>query len=299
MKVLGAFRINKAIRAPREIAKPIALAQKRIEAMKKKEFVNEELYFPSMHLLKSPGKMIRPGLVFSAAMALGKDPSEYVDLAVAIELLHTASLIHDDMIDRDSLRRGKESVHTKFGSERALLAGDALIAKAIQLASAYGQKAVLRASEASMDMCAGETLDFMVQSKQMPLDLNTYLRIAHLKTASLMGVSTSVVADCIESRERQTLYDIGINMGYSFQLRDDIMNHLGVNEKARKNTGNDAERSRPNIVTVFEAHGRGDPLKAAVKLNNFYIGNAGSALLSQGNMKLFERYVDFLKMEER
>ncbi len=242
--------------------------------------------------------MVRPGLVFSSALLLGKDPKEYVDLAVAIELLHTASLVHDDILDGDSTRRGREAVHIKFGTEKAILAGDALIAKAIQLASAYGPVAVRRASEASMDMCAGETIDIMVQSKQIRLDLNSYLRIAQLKTASLMGVSASVVADCISSPAKQDLYDIGVNMGYSFQLRDDIMNHLGIKEKLGKSTTPDSSHSRPNIVSVFESHKKEDPLKTAIKLNNFYIENATVLLNNLKNGGMFKAYLDFLKIEE-
>lgn len=283
---------------PSAVRSALSLAQKRIKQLGKEEFVEDELYSASTHLLKSQGKMVRPGLVFTSAMVLERDPKDYVDLAVAIELLHTASLVHDDILDKDSLRRGREAVHVKFGVEKAVLAGDALISKAIQLASAYGPIAVRRASEASMDMCAGETIDITVQSKHGLPDLNTYLRIAQLKTASLMGVSASVVADCVSSEDRQALYEIGINMGYSFQLRDDIMNHLGVNEKARKSTVPDSSRSRPNIVSVFKMHGREDPLRAAIKLNNFYIENAIGLLEKVKNGAMFRSYLDFLKIEE-
>ncbi|MCW6160505.1 MAG: polyprenyl synthetase family protein [Candidatus Micrarchaeales archaeon] len=293
-----AIRINKGVLVPSGVRSALSLAQKRIKQLSKEEFVNEELYEASTHLLKSPGKMVRPGLVFSSALLLGEDPKEYVDLAVAIELLHTASLIHDDILDMDSIRRSREAVHIKFGTEKAILAGDALIAKAIQLASAYGPIAVRRASEASMDMCAGETIDIMVQSKQVSLDLNSYLKIAQLKTASLMGVSASVVADCISSGERQALYEIGMNMGYSFQLRDDIMNHLGINEESRKSTTSDSSRSRPNIVSVFEAHGKDSPVKTAIKLNNFYIERAIGLLNDLRNGGMFKAYLDFLKIDE-
>lgn len=298
MKLLDSLRISKSIKAPKEILWPIELTKKRIESLSREEFVNDELYAPSVHLLKNPGKMVRPGLVFTSALLLGERPEDYVDLAAGIELLHTASLVHDDIIDKDTTRRGREAVHRKFGIERAVLAGDALIAKAIQLASAYGSLAVRRASEASMDMCAGEALDFMVQSKQVQLDLNTYLKIAQLKTASLMGVSASIVADCISSRERKALYETGMNLGYSFQIRDDIMNHLDINEKSRKSTVPDSSRSRPNIVSVFEAHKKEDPLKTAIKLNSFYIENAAGLLESLEGGKLFSAYLDFLKIEK-
>lgn len=285
------LKSSKELEIPEEVASALVFANNRLKKLANEEFVEDELYAPCMHLLKNQGKMIRPGLLFSSALILGKKPMDYIDLAAGIELLHTASLIHDDIVDKDAVRRGRDAVHVKYGTEKAVLAGDALIAKAIDFASAYGALAVKRASQAAMDMCAGEILDYNVQSGKQQLDLHGYLRIAQLKSASLIATSTSIVADCIGSDTRDMLYEIGLNIGYSFQLRDDILNHTG--------TSSDKENSRPNIVAVLEAHNKENPLKTAVKLNNFYVDRAAELLygLNNNNTALFEYYLKFLALE--
>lgn len=284
-----------SIEVPKEIATMLYLTTSRLSDLDKDDFVVAELSGPATHLLKVPGKLIRPGLVFSSALMFKQELEKFVDLAMAIELLHTASLVHDDILDRDSVRRGVDAVHTKYGSDKAILAGDALIAKAIELASPYGGVVVKRAAEAAKNMCAGETLDIERQKSGRPMSLDEYKTIAELKTASLIATSTSVVADYIDDVSRNALYDIGFNIGMSFQIRDDIMNYAGTEALAKKPVGNDSIYSRPNIVSVFEQAGRPSPLKTAIKLNNYYVDGA-RALLQDVKSDMFERYLDFLSI---
>ncbi len=296
--VAESVHVVKEINVPNDIKNGVILTVTRMKKMQKEDFVNEALFRPASHLLSSPGKLIRPGLVFSSAQVLHLDIEHFVDLAVAIEMLHIASLVHDDIVDKDKVRRGRDAVHIKYGTERAILAGDALIAKAIQMASAYGAKVVEKASKAAMDMCAGEMLDFEQQNEGTSMDLNSYLKVAELKTASLIGTASSVVADYTGSNKRNAMYEIGFNMGMSLQLRDDIMNHLGISDTAKKSVGTDAKNARPNIVSVFAAHGKESPVKNAIKLNNFYIDRSYEILNDIENSKLFESYLEFLKIEQ-
>jgi geranylgeranyl pyrophosphate synthase len=261
------------------------------------DFLVSDLYKPAMHLLSGPGKLIRPGLVFAAADMLGQELDYFVDLAAGLELLHTASLVHDDILDKDSLRRGKDAVHVKYGIDQAILAGDALIAQAISLTSIYGQKVIKRASEASLAMCAGEMLDVKSQMPDAPpLDLSSYIKIAELKTATLMGISASIVADYIGNDIRDTLYEVGANLGISFQIRDDIMNYLGLSDKAKKTVKSDIWNKRPSIVSVFQRSGKEDPVKTAIKLNNFYLDRSLELLENIEKRNLFSNYIEFLKI---
>ncbi len=296
-KVIEALLSSREITIPPGIVNSMRLTKRRLQNLGEEEFINDDLHAPAMHLLKSSGKLIRPGLVFSSAYMLSQKPEDFVDLAAGIELLHTASLIHDDIIDKDSVRRGDQAVHRKFGESKAILAGDALIAKAIQLTSPYGSKVVMRASEAAMAMCAGEILDHEQQQSRSVPDLQTYLNIARLKTAYLIGVSTSIVADYAGHGNRDVLYEIGTNIGYSFQIKDDIMNYVGAEDRAGKDVMNDAKNSRPNIISVFSGHGRDDPLKTAIKLNNFYIDASQALLESMDKSDIISPYLEFLRIK--
>lgn len=284
-----AAKVVTEVEIPSEVRTGLTLVQNKIRRLAATEFITPELHEPVMYILKNQGKMIRPGLVFSVAKVMAQKAEKFVDLATAIELLHISSLVHDDIIDHDAVRRGQEAVHVRYGHDRAILVGDALIAKAIKLASPYGGDVVSRASDAAMSMCAGELLDYNHQTTNVPVDLHTYLKIAELKTASLIATATSIVADYIGDVSKDALHKVGMNMGMSFQIRDDIMNHIG--EKS------DAKNSRPNIVSVFSGHGKANPLKTAIKLNNFYIDSAALLLDQVKNADVLENYLQFLKIE--
>ncbi len=296
-EIISQIKVERELKIPTSVKRGLVLTEDKLRSLAKEEFLNEELYEPATHLLKRPGKLIRPGLIFTTAEVLGEDPEDFIDLAAGIELLHTASLVHDDILDKDSMRRGVEPVHMKFGESSAILAGDALIAKAISLASRYGERIIKRAAEAAMAMCAGEVLDVKLQSAPGPQsDLSLYLKVAELKTASLMAVSSSIVADYVKSRKRDPLYDIGLNIGMSFQIKDDIMNYLGITDKAPKSVKSDANNNRPSVISVFKNNGREDPVRTAAKLNNFYLDRANELLVSLGNADSLLQYLDFLRI---
>lgn len=286
--------IGTKIEIPQQIRAGFVSVGRRLSNFNSEDFRIKELYEPSTHLLKSENKkLIRAALVLSGATSLDLEPEKFVDLAVAIEMLHNASLIHDDIIDKDVTRRGVQTVHVKFGEQAAILAGNANITKAIKYASKYGGPVVEKASEAALDMCAGELLDYNVQKEGRIPVLDEYLTIIGLKTASLMGASTSIPATYIgDTASEKALQEIGYNIGLAFQLRDDILEHQGL--KARKSTAPTA--FRPNIITVFENHGKPDPVKTAIKLNNFYISQARERLEELSNPALFDSYLSFLEI---
>src|SRR5271154_1219981 len=120
---------------PKEVKQALALTTRRLGSFRNSDFLTADLFAPSTYLLRMGGKMLRPSLLFLGAKAINERCSDYVDLAAAIELLHVSSLIHDDIIDNGKLRRGIKAVNAKYGNEAALLAGNALISKAIQLSS--------------------------------------------------------------------------------------------------------------------------------------------------------------------
>ncbi|MDE1859569.1 MAG: polyprenyl synthetase family protein, partial [Candidatus Micrarchaeota archaeon] len=244
---------------PSDVRKALNEVNSRLVSFKTSEFVHDDLFDPSVHLFKRRGKMIRPALILLVAHLLKRNPSDYVDLAVAAELIHTSSLIHDDMIDGDAVRRGIPSVHKKYGSEAALLAGDALIAKAISMSSRYGKRVLDSIARSSLDMCAGELLDYNFQKKMAVPNIKQYTDIARLKSASLIASCSNAVALHIGDSNADDLYRFGNNIGIAFQIRDDVADYLEWMKSHRKGV------LTPNIVSSIESESNVGTYSAVLK----------------------------------
>ncbi len=223
------------------------------------KFSSQNLEKSTFHLLNVNGKLLRPTLVFVGAESVGLNSMKFVDLAIAIEYLHISSLIHDDIIDKDEMRRGIETVHNKYGIENAILAGDALIARAVALSSAYGENVVKKIAEAAFLMCDGESMDFCTQRRNFDMNLGTYMDIATKKTASLISTSISIAAVTEKLGEGiiGRLSKAGELLGVAFQVRDDVINAVGSFELGKRPGNDDKKFNRPNIVSVFEYSGLG------------------------------------------
>ena len=223
------------------------------------KFSSQNLEKSTFHLLNVNGKLLRPTLVFVGAESVGLNSMKFVDLAIAIEYLHISSLIHDDIIDKDEMRRGIETVHNKYGIENAILAGDALIARAVALSSAYGENVVKKIAEAAFLMCDGESMDFCTQRRNFEMNLETYMDIATKKTASLISTSISIAAVTEKLGEGiiGRLSKAGELLGVAFQVRDDVINSVGSFELGKRPGNDDKKFNRPNIVSVFEYSGLG------------------------------------------
>ncbi len=223
------------------------------------KFSSQNLEKSTFHLLNVNGKLLRPTLVFVGAESVGLNSMKFVDLAIAIEYLHISSLIHDDIIDKDEMRRGIETVHNKYGIENAILAGDALIARAVALSSAYGENVVKKNAEAAFLMCDGESMDFCTQRRNFEMNLETYMDIATKKTASLISTSISIAAVTEKLGEGiiGRLSKAGELLGVAFQVRDDVINAVGSFELGKRPGNDDKKFNRPNIVSVFEYSGLG------------------------------------------
>lgn len=221
------------------------------------KFSSPNLGNATFHLLNTNGKLLRPTLVFVGAESVGLNSIKFVDLAIAIEYLHISSLIHDDIIDKDFMRRGIETVHKKYGVENAILAGDALIARAVDLSSVYGEYVVKRIAEAAFLMCDGESMDFCTQRRNVDMNLDNYMNIARKKTASL--ISTAICIAAVSERMAQDVVErlskAGELLGVAFQVRDDVVNSTGSFELGKRPGNDDKTFNRPNIVSVFEHEG--------------------------------------------
>ncbi len=267
------------------------------------DFSDKRMLGPATHLLKSPGKLLRPAMVFLGAGMVGEECEPFIDLAAGAEILHTASLVHDDIIDRDVKRRGIAAVHSKYGNETAILAGDALIAKGVMLISKYGVDVTSAMANAALDMCAGELLDHALEEERRMPDAREYLKVARLKSGSLLGTCCSIVPLYKKKEIARELFAFGMNAGIAFQIRDDVLETVDGSER-RMNGGKKvaAETFRQNIVNILGADqdiGPSEALENAVALNNYFADRALGSIKGSAARSALRNYIEFVRVRKR
>ncbi|MEL4305487.1 polyprenyl synthetase family protein [Methanococcoides sp. LMO-2] len=177
------------------------------------------------HICRSGGKKVRPIILMLASRICGGNYEKSVNAALAIELIHSASLIHDDILDEGVIRRGVESAHKKFGPAAAMLAGDYMISKSIDLISSYAAPVVREFGRAGMAMAEGETID--IKSTNGTFEDSNYFDCINKKTASLFAASAAMgayIADADEATAKM-LKDYGEKLGIAYQIVDDLLEY--------------------------------------------------------------------------
>src|SRR5579859_178405 len=205
----------------------------------------------SRHILQAGGKRVRPRLTLLAYEAVGgKDLSPVVPVAAAVELVHTATLVHDDINDHGSMRRGRPTVNARWGRTFALLTGDYLFTKVYELMAPYKDLNVVFA-EATVALVEGETLQ-AAAAKNGQLDRETYTRIIAKKTASLFAAACKLGALLGGAPKDQVdaLEQYGFNLGLAFQIIDDILDLIADSEQLGKTAGLDVAQGK-GIVTAL------------------------------------------------
>jgi geranylgeranyl diphosphate synthase type II len=203
------------------------------------------------------GKRIRPVLCLATGEVLGRDPGELLPAACSLELVHTFSLVHDDLpaLDNDALRRGQPSAHVRFGEDIAILAGDALLAEAFRLALRYQTPAVARdLAEATLGMIGGQYVDVTTDGA---LDEAGLRRLHQLKTGRLLEASimcATAVAD-LDTSERAPWSAFGNELGLLFQIVDDILDATGTAEELGKTPGKDEAAGKATYVSLHGIDG--------------------------------------------
>ena len=219
------------------------------------------------------GKRIRPILAIAAAEVFGKTAANVINIACAIELIHTYSLIHDDLpaIDNDDLRRGLPTNHKVFGEAIALLAGDALLTKAFQIMSqpsaVSGQQSALilksiheiAKAAGSTGMVGGQVVDIESEGKEVAFPVLEYIHIHKTGELILASVKAGAILAGAENKELETITRYGEAIGLAFQIADDIIDVEGNKEDVGKNIGGDAKKGKvtyPSILGVDESRKR-------------------------------------------
>lgn len=197
------------------------------------------------HIFDAGGKRLRPFLAVTAARLVGYAKDDIYNLAITMEMLHAATLLHDDVLDSAATRRGQAAAHTVFGAARAILAGDALLACANSIVASFGNPALCRCfSEATSRTAAGEIQEISCM-RRVDLSEAEYLDIAMGKTASLIGESCRLGALRAGAApdEIRALHEFGVNLGLAFQIVDDALD-FAPQEQTGKPTGGDAREGK-------------------------------------------------------
>lgn len=203
-------------------------------------------------LVTAGGKRIRPRLVFLASRALGGAPFE-LELALAVELLHSATLLHDDLIDDAETRRGKEAAFRRYGNAVSVLSGDFLLSRLLHVIAKTGRmELVERFAEVAKTLSEGEVLQFQVAALE-DYSLANYERIITAKTAALMALCTEGPALLRQEPQevRQALARFGLLYGQAFQMRDDYLDLMGTPEALGKPVGGDVREGKATLITLL------------------------------------------------
>lgn len=236
----------------------IATYQQQIEdALKDKKYGSnpKELYEPISYIMSLGGKRLRPVLVFIATDIFDGDTSKALHPALAIELFHNFTLVHDDLMDKAPLRRNQPTVHEKWNNNIAILSGDAMMVRAYQelcLADTSMLPQLLEIfSDTAVKVCEGQQYDMNYES-MTKVSIQQYIKMIELKTAVLLGGALKIGAAIGGAREEdaQRLYDFGKHIGIAFQLQDDILDVYADAAKFGKQKGGDIIANKKTFLLL-------------------------------------------------
>ncbi|TQD40445.1 polyprenyl synthetase family protein [Haloflavibacter putidus] len=213
----------------------------------------KNLYEPISYILNIGGKRLRPVMVLMAAEVFGTSHKKALDAALAIEVFHNFSLMHDDIMDAAPIRRGKESVHEKWNINTAILSGDAMLINAYQLFENY-QGATFRElatlfTKTAIKVCEGQQYDVDFETIEK-VSLEEYIKMIRCKTAVLVGAALEMGAIIAGAQEdaKKIIYDYGVNLGIAFQLQDDYLDAFGDPESFGKQVGGDIIENKKTFL---------------------------------------------------
>lgn len=211
------------------------------------------------HLIASGGKRLRPLLTLASCQVFGYQGEHHIKLATAVEFIHTATLLHDDVVDESGLRRGKKTAHTLWGNETSILVGDFLFAQAFKLmVETQSLQALDTLSSAATTITQGEVKQMMIKN-DLSISPAIYQDIITSKTAALFKAACEIGAILTNQppQVRANMADYGQNLGLLFQITDDILDYFGSADKMGKSLGDDFKEGKvtlPVILTYLGAN---------------------------------------------
>tara|TARA_Y100000590_G_scaffold128811_1_gene147229 strand:+ start:86 stop:1045 length:960 start_codon:yes stop_codon:yes gene_type:complete len=219
------------------------------------EFISSEITLAteiSEYIVASGGKRIRPTLCILTGKALSYEEENLINLSAAIELLHTATLIHDDVVDESLFRRGKQSIQSKWSDAHGVLVGDFVYSKAFQLMASLDKRELIEELARSTNRISeGEVLQLSLKSNQNFSDKD-YFEVIGRKTAELFKASvvTAAIAASADEVTINSLHNFSYKLGIAFQIKDDLLDYVGNEEKIGKKLGKDYQEGKITLPIV-------------------------------------------------
>ncbi len=227
-----------------------------------------------IYIVNSGGKRMRPMLTVLTARALGYQGIEHHSIAAIIEFIHTATLLHDDVVDESNMRRGRETANALFGNSASVLVGDFLYTRSFQMMVKINNMRVMEIlSDATNIVAEGEVLQLMNCNDPNTTE-ESYLQVIYCKTAKLFEAATRLPAILANkgAKIEQALADYGKHLGTAFQLVDDIMDYTADAKEMGKNVGDDLAEGKPTLPLLYAMHhgtkSQRERIKEAIELGN-------------------------------
>ncbi|MGB0175603.1 MAG: polyprenyl synthetase family protein [Owenweeksia sp.] len=215
-----------------------------------------ELYEPISYILHLGGKRLRPALTLAACELFEGQAEDALMPAIAIEVFHNFTLIHDDIMDAAPVRRGQPTVHKKWDTNIAILSGDAMLVKAYQYLAQVDKDllpAVLKVfSQTAIEVCEGQQYDMNFETRE-GVSEEEYIEMIRLKTSVLLGcaLKTGAIIARTAPENAEAIYRFGIHIGIAFQIQDDLLDAFGESGKVGKQTGGDILQDKKTLLMIY------------------------------------------------
>ncbi|RRA94916.1 polyprenyl synthetase family protein [Paenimyroides viscosum] len=252
----------------------------------------KELYEPIGYIANLGGKRLRPLLTLFAAEVFGAKPTDAIHAAVAIELFHNFSLIHDDIMDEAPLRRGNKTVHEKWNLNTGILSGDAMLILAYQYFENY-EPAIFKDlaklfSKTALEVCEGQQLDINFETRNN-VSIPEYIKMIEYKTAVLVGAALEMGAIVAKTSENNkvAIYNFGRDLGIAFQLQDDYLDAFGETATFGKQIGGDILENKKTYLYLRSLENASETDKA--ELINWFASKEGGQEKIEAVKSLFQK----------
>lgn len=256
----------------------MAAQMREVDAVIRKRLTSEVAVINQIagYITGAGGKRIRPQLVLLFSSALGFHGPERFELAATVEFIHTATLLHDDVVDESDLRRGQKTANAMFGNAASILVGDFVYSRAFQMMVSVNRMRVLQVlADATNVIAEGEVLQLM-NMHDPDVSVADYLRVIRYKTAKLFEASARLGAVLAEApaEVEEACADYGRSLGTAFQLIDDLLDYEGSTAELGKNVGDDLREGKPTLPLLL-AMERGSPAQRTLIRNAILTGEVG------------------------
>jgi len=207
----------------------------------------------SEYIINSGGKRIRPLIVLLAARALNYEKEEHITAAAIIEFIHTATLLHDDVVDESKKRRGQQTANTVFGNQASVLIGDFLYSRAFQMMVTLDNMNVMGVLANATNMIATGEVMQLTNVYDASITEEQYFEVIYRKTSCLFEAGchvSAILADCDHENDFSMMIEYGKNLGTAFQIIDDAMDYMASEEEIGKNLGDDLSEGKPTLPII-------------------------------------------------